>query len=159
MPKIRRVDLDTLDDVIKDIQSLRDRGYSQGGKWNLSQLCEHLTGTMRIGLDGTMKPLPYLARATLGNFVFWLFTRRVSRGIAGIKTMPELEPVDRDDDDQEVISVCLATLQEARDRTEPIPPYALTTSATLDQWRQMMIVHAQHHLEFLKPVDSNESVG
>ena len=29
---------------------LRSEGYSATGKWSLSQICEHLTATMRMGL-------------------------------------------------------------------------------------------------------------
>ncbi|TWT97022.1 hypothetical protein Pla108_27990 [Botrimarina colliarenosi] len=152
MPKLRRLKLESLDQVIDEVTRLRDHPYSRGGQWNLSQLCEHLTGTMRIGLDGSVKPFPWLLRATLGNLMFWLFASRVVRGVNGMKTLPQLEPAPSEADDPEAIERCLSTLREARDRREPLPPYPFTTSITNDRWRQMMVVHSQHHLEFLKPI-------
>lgn len=151
MPKLRRVDFHTLDEVITDIRNLRDKGYEQGGNWNLSQMCEHLGGTIRIGLDGTMKPLPWILRATVGNLMFWLFTRRLTRGINGIGTLPDLVPAEAESHNEALIDECLATMAEARDTTKLEHPYPLTTSVTLDKWQLMMVVHSQHHLEFLKP--------
>ena len=151
MPKVRRIDLYTLDEVIAEISRLRESGYSTGGNWNLSQMCEHLNGTMRIGLDGGSKPFPWIMRVTLGNFMFWLFRNRYTRGFNGINTLPELEPRELDAEDNALVDQCLTTLAEARDRTAPLPPYPIASQPTVVQWQQMMTVHAQHHLEFLKP--------
>lgn len=151
MPKVRRIDLYTLNEVIKEISQLRESGYSAGGNWNLSQMCEHLNGTMRIGLDGGLKPFPWILRVTLGNFMFWLFRNRYTRGFNGVSTLPELVPCGLDTEDDTLIDACLETLAEARDRTTPLPPYPVASQPTVEQWQQMMIVHAQHHLEFLKP--------
>ena len=154
MPKLRRVDLFTLDDVIADISALRDNGYECGGNWNLSQMCEHLGGTIRIGIDGTMKPLPGVVRVTLGNLMFWLFTRRLTRGFKGIKTLPQLVPSESKSDNDVLIDECLAIMAQARDLTELKHAYPLATSVTVEKWKQMMIVHSQHHLEFLSPRES-----
>ncbi len=151
MPKLRRIDLYSLDEVINEIKRLRESGYETGGNWNLSQLCEHLNGTVRVGLDGSMKPFPWIMRVTLGNFMFWLFRNRYTRGFNGVKTLPDLEPSERESDDQATIDECLTTHMEARDRTDPLPPYPIASQPTVEQWQQMMTVHAQHHLEFLKP--------
>ncbi|QDT70156.1 hypothetical protein MalM25_31010 [Planctomycetes bacterium MalM25] len=152
MPKLRRIELRSLDEVIREITDLRDNKYAQGGEWNLSQVCEHLTETVRIELDGAMKPLPWVLRATVGNFVFWLFASRIVHGLSGIPTLPQLVPKPLDADDSGSIERCLDTLHEARDCPALTHTYPLATSVTVDRWREMMTVHAQHHLEFLKPL-------
>lgn len=152
MPKLRQLRLHTLDEVAADIRRLREGGYEKGGEWSLPQMCEHLTGTMRIGLDGSMKPFPWVLRATLGNAMFWLFVSRTLKPGKGVKTLPQLEPgANIEPDDSEPIDRCLATLAEARDRTEPLPPYPFTTKISNNRWRDMMVAHSEHHLEFLRP--------
>ncbi len=155
MPKLRRLHFDTLDDAIDDITRLRTGGYTRGGKWNLSQLCEHIEGTIRIELDGTMKPLPWVFRATVGNLIFWLFASRVVHGVSGIPTLATLVPEPAESDDPAAIDRCLETLREARDAPELKHTYPLATGVTVERWRTMMAVHAQHHLEFLKPLDES----
>lgn len=161
MPKLRRFELHTLNEVIDDITMLRDRGYSRGGNWTLSQVCEHVAETLRVELDGTVKPLPWIVRATVGNLTFWLFTSRTVHGLSGIPTLKQLVPTGTPNqkDDPEKIEDCLRLLAEIRDRTEPIPPYPLATGVTLKKWQLMMVVHAQHHLEFLKPLAAERSAA
>lgn len=151
MPKLRRLELRTLDEVIDEITRLSQGSYSQGGNWNLTQVCEHLSDTIRVELDGTIKPLPWILRATVGNLVLWLFASRIVHGISGIPTLATLVPKPREADDPDRIAHCLETHAEARDCPELVHTYPLATSVTADRWREMMTVHAQHHLEFLKP--------
>lgn len=150
MPKLRRLRYENLSEVADEIARLRDGGYARGGAWSLEAMCDHLTKTMRIGLDGTHKPAPWLLRATIGNLVFWLFASRVLPGLSGVKTLPELVP--EGVVDAGAIDRCLDTLREAIARTAPLPTYPFATSVSLDRWRQMMLVHSEHHLEFLAPV-------
>lgn len=156
MPKLRRFELHTVAEVLQDIRALREQGYERGGNWSLSQVCEHLSGTIRVELDGSIKPMPWVVRATMGNLVFWLFTSRTLHGLSGVPTLKQLvpQPVNGDQDDPTKIDECLRLHEEVRDRTAPIPPYPLATGVTLEKWRLMMVVHAQHHLEFLRPLDA-----
>ncbi|MEM6654569.1 MAG: DUF1569 domain-containing protein [Planctomycetota bacterium] len=153
MPKLRRFELHSLDEVIAEITRLREGGYARGGNWNLTQVCEHLEGTIRIERDGTMKPLPWVVRATVGNLIFWLLASRVIHGVSGVRTLASLVPEPRDPthDDNAAIDRCLALHREARDIVELPHTYPLATGVSADRWKTMMTVHAQHHLEFLKP--------
>ena len=56
-----------------------------------------------------------------------------------------------DADDPAKIDRLLATLAEARDFTGPLPPYPLMDGLKLDQWKELMTIHAQHHLRRLEP--------
>jgi hypothetical protein len=149
MPK-RPLRFENFDQAIAEIERLRDGGYTPSGKWNLSQIGEHLTATMRIGLDGDSKPLPWLLRATVlrGLMEAMIFFRYMP---SGAKAPQEIQPAHRDADDPAVIETCLATLREARDFSGPLPEYPICTGMTLEKWRTLMLVHAAHHLAYLRP--------
>lgn len=149
MPKKRQLDLHSLDQVIAEIESLRDKGYTAHGNWNLSQIGEHLTGTMRIGIDGDEPRLPWAMRKLFGPMFRFFIWRRFMPSGAG--TLPRLQPEELTEDDPEKIDRCLATLAEARDFQGPLPPYPLMDGMTLPMWKDLMIIHAQHHLRFLTP--------
>lgn len=146
----RQLDFRTLNEAIAEIERLRSGGYTRTGNWNLTQVCEHLTATMRLGMDGGMRPLPWALRATVLRLVVAriLRTRRMPTG-AG--TLPSLVPHEARYDDDATIDMCLATLSEARDFAGPLPTYPLSTGIDLEKWRDLMCVHAAHHLGFLLP--------
>ena len=150
MPDRRTLDLRSLDDVAAEVTRLRDGGYTPTGKWNLSQTAHHLTETMRIGIDGDEKPLPWPMRKVVGLIFRWrVFPKRSMPD--GVGTLPRLTPEELEADDPAIIDRLLATLAEARDFPGPLPPYPLMDGLKLDEWKELMTIHAQHHLRFLEP--------
>jgi hypothetical protein len=148
MPRQRPLRLRTLDDAAAEVVRLRDGGYSPRGNWNLTQVCDHLTRTMRVGLDGHEPRLPWALRKLvwpLARYTLWR-GRMVSGAPAPAFVVPAVT-----EDDFSTVDVFFATLAEARDRRDPIPPYVLCDGLTLDDWRRLMVIHAQHHLAFLEP--------
>lgn len=145
----RPLDLRSLDDVIAEVQRLSDGGYTPTGAWNLSQVCEHLRETMRIGMDGDEPRLSWPMRKVFGC-VFWYVLRKRSM-MTGAPTIPRLTPKEMSEDDPAMIEACLATLAEARDFAGPLPPSPLMDGMTLEKWKDLMVIHAQHHLRFLQP--------
>jgi hypothetical protein len=160
MPR-RSLNLATLDDVASEIESLRDGGYSATGKWNLSQICEHLTATMRMGLDGGQQ-MPWLLRKTMGAWMIrsWLKNRAMR---SGLPTLDRLRPAAKSDgggmekvDDPATIATCLATLREVRDFRGTLPPHSMCDGIDLPTYKELCVIHAQHHLGFLAPRDTTE---
>lgn len=149
MAKRRPLDLRSLDDAAAEIARLRESGYTPTGKWNLSQICRHLTETMRLGMDGDQPPFPWIVRKIAAIVLAYALKHRWMP--AGAGTLPRLTPPDLADDDPAEIDRCLATLAEARDFAGPFPPYPLADGMTLERWKDLMVVHAQHHLRFLEP--------
>ncbi|MEO1498669.1 MAG: DUF1569 domain-containing protein [Planctomycetota bacterium] len=147
--KKRPLDLRSLDDVIAEVERLRDGGYTPRGKWNLSQICEHLRETIRIGIDGDEPRLSWIQRKVFGAIFFFVFRNRAM--MAGAPTIPRLTPEPMEADDPAMIDACLATLAEARDFPGPIPNYPLMDGITLEKWKDLMVIHSQHHLRFLQP--------
>lgn len=154
MAKKRQLDLRSLDDVIAEVERLRDGGYSATGRWNLSQICEHLRETMRIGIDGDEPRLSWVQRKVFGT-IFW-FVLRYRTMVNGAPTIPRLTPEPMEADDPAMIDRCLATLAEARDFAGPLPPYPLMDGMTLEKWKNLMVIHAQHHLRFLNPASAGD---
>ncbi|MEO0531377.1 MAG: DUF1569 domain-containing protein, partial [Planctomycetota bacterium] len=149
MAKRRPLDLHSLDGVIAEVIRLRGDGYTATGNWNLSQIGDHLSETMRIGMDGDEKRVAWPLRKVFG-VILWL-ARRNRTMVTGAPTLPRLEPAEIAEDDPAKIDRLLATLAEARDFAGPLPPYPLMDGMTLEKWKNLMVIHAQHHLRFLNP--------
>lgn len=165
MPR-RSLNLATLDDVVAEIERLERGGYTIGGKWNLSQICEHLTATMRMGLDGGQR-MPWLLRKTMGAWLIrsWLKNRALR---AGLPTLDRLLPRTKSDpiaseeasktpaDDRAAIATCIATLREVRDFAGELPPHSMCDRIDLPTYKELCVIHAQHHLGFLVPKNALE---
>jgi hypothetical protein len=148
--KRRSLDFRDADAVIAEIHRLREGGYAMLGKWNLSQMCEHIRETLRIGLDGKRKRMPWVLRTLIARPMVSraLKTRRMASGIPAPKEIVPTVP--GGPDDPAVIESCIATLIEARDTDGPLPPHPMC-DMTVDEWKQLNWVHAAHHLGFLVP--------
>lgn len=147
----RVVDFDCGEQVIAEVQRLQSSGYDQVGKWNLSQICEHLGKTIELGLRPTSKRMPWVIRKLVGEPMVrgWLKRRSMK---AGGMTAPALVPKPQrtGDDDPALIDRYLDVVREAEGFGGPLPPYVLG-DITLDDWKQLQWIHASHHLGFLLP--------
>lgn len=146
----RSLDLRDADAVIAEIKRLQEGGYTKLGKWNLAQMCDHIRATLRVGLDGAEKRMPWVAR-TLFVKPMVKYVIKTRKMMSGVKAPRELLPTVPDGvDDPGAIESCLATLIEARDTNGPLPPHPMC-DMTVDEWKQLNWVHAAHHLAFLVP--------
>ena len=120
------------------------------GKWNLTQICEHLDATMRLSLDGHSIRVHRLFRALIGGPMM-RHVIRTRRMMAGIPVVDPLRPRAPDGpDDPGIIDRCIATTERAREATETLHPHPVA-DLTTEQWKQLQWVHAAHHLGFLVP--------
>ncbi len=154
---IRKLNFESGDEVIAEIDRLRRSGYEATGKWNLTQICQHLTKTIRLGLEGARVRMPWLIRKTLGA---WIFGRilRTGRFLSNVSAPDILKPeVPRGPDDPALIEECKSWIARARDFEGPMPPHPLVDGLTVEKWQRLMWIHAAHHLGFLVPLsDSDE---
>lgn len=149
VPK-RKLDFRTADEVIGEIERLRINGYSKLKRWNLTQVCEHLTKTMEGEMNGLGFRFPWILRRTVGN---WM-TRRVLkiRAMPSISTLPSLRPTLGDGNERpEVIEQCITTVRKSARFDGSLDDYPFVDGLTHEQWRQFMWIHAAHHLGFLIP--------
>lgn len=147
----RSLDFQNTDELIQDIEHLRQVGYQKLGNWSLTQICEHLEKVTRGGMDGFDFKFPWIIRATIGRYFVskMLRTRKVPSLSAPKVFLPKPAPAEGEDDS--VIDRCLATSRRMKDFAGPFLPYPLATGVTLEDWRQIMLVHGAHHLSFLVP--------
>lgn len=150
MAKRRPLDLRTFDDVIAEVIRLRDGGYRSNGQWNLSQTADHLSETMRIGMDGDEPRVAWPLRKMM-TWVVRPIVFRTRSMVSGAPTLPRFTPEPMQADDPAKIERLVSTLAEARDFPGPLPPYPLMDGLSLAEWKELMTIHAQHHLRFLEP--------
>jgi hypothetical protein len=155
MPTRRELDFRNLDDVVKDMESLRAGGYFQIGGWDLVQVCGHLAEWMRFPLDGFPKPLVpirlmlWSMRLTVGPRLLRKTLQARSMPI-GRQTFPETVPPPGGDEAAAVQRFCqLVTRFQAHDgRYHPSPLFGAMDRETLTQ---LQLIHCSHHLSFLMP--------
>lgn len=149
--KRRSLDFHSGDEVIADINRLRESGYTRTKNWNLTQICEHLAATMNGGMDGFGFRLPWILRATIIKWGF-RYALRKRKLLSGAPTFKFLKPkMDAKADDDAVIDQCIETIRRADAFDGSLAEYALLDNLTADQWREFMWIHAAHHLSFLVP--------
>lgn len=146
----RLLDFHSGDEVIAEIERLRTGGYAKLKQWNLTQICEHLSATMEAEMTGLGFRLPWVLRATAGK----LLTHRIlrTRRMPSSPTLPRLQPqATADAEDEAVIAQCLETIRRTECYQGSLADYPFVDNLTHEQWRQLMWIHAAHHLGFLIP--------
>lgn len=154
--KKRHLDFHNDQEVIAEIERLRSSGYTKSKNWNLSQICEHLTATMKGGMEGFGFRAPWIMRATVIKWVFAniLKNRRMMSAPTVKKLVPSGSP---DQEDEGCIDDCIAMLKRAAEFPGPIEDYPLLNDLDVDDWKQFMWLHAAHHLGFLHPTSEGDA--
>ena len=147
MAKLRKLKFENFDQIIEDINQLRNSEYDQGGNWNLSQVCEHLSNTILLGIEGG-KPAPWFLRRVMFPVLFRVLIFMGSMP-SGATAPPEIVPPEREADDPESIDNCLRLLAIARDRQEKLPPNPIVAGMSLSNWKKLQLIHSAHHLAFI----------
>lgn len=151
----RDIDFHSGEEVIADIEHLRKAGYEKTKNWNLTQVCQHLAGTMNGGMDGFGFRLPWILRATVVKWVF-AYSLKKRKLMNGAPTFPSLQPKAEDNaDDDAVIDHCIETIRRAISFDGSMEDYALLDNLSVEDWRAFMWLHASHHLSFLVPSSQN----
>lgn len=157
----RELHFESLDDVLRDVESLQAGGCESLGRWELSQTCLHLADWMQFPLDGfPRQPAPirgllWLLRHTIGRRQFQriLATGRMP---AGGPTMPETVHVSGGED-----AAAVERLRHAITRFDahsgPLHPSPLFGPMDHDQARRLQLIHCAHHLSFLRPSIAGEA--
>ena len=147
----RNLDLRSANDVITEINGLREGGYAKTKNWNLTQVCQHLNETMKGGMDGFGFRAPWILRATVMKWIF-NYALKSRKMMSGAPTLKSLKPDgDVGQDDDAVIDECIATIKRAESYDGSMEDYPLLNGLTPDKWRDIMWLHASHHLGFLVP--------
>ena len=145
----RDLDFRDFDPLIADLNRLRDEGYERVGNWSLSQACDHLAIFIRGSMDGFDRMLPWIVRATVGRLLLrWVLNSRKMK--AGLKVPKDFLPQSPREDDQAVASL-VELIERFRNHKGPCRPSPLFGNLSHQQWSQLHLIHAAHHLSFLVP--------
>lgn len=152
IPTRRDLQFSTFDQVAADVTELETLGYKRCGNWTLGQICDHLSVFLRGSLDGFSWKIPWIFRVTIGRY----FLRRILRqkkmavGIRVPKVFLPGEPAG----DAESVKSFLQLLQRYQDHTGPMAPSPLAGTLSPQEWDQLHLIHAAHHLSFLRRTGS-----
>jgi hypothetical protein len=151
----RQLRFDTLEDVIRDAEALRAKGYDRVGNWDLAQCCGHLAAWFRYQLDGfpraplLLRPVFWLIRTTAGK---WMARKMLAGGKMkeGMQTIPQSVPTPGGDAAAAVADL-RATIDRWKAHTGALHPSPLFGSMPRDEWVKGHLIHCAHHLSFLVP--------
>tara|TARA_R110002049_G_scaffold4601_2_gene31726 strand:- start:12278 stop:12757 length:480 start_codon:yes stop_codon:yes gene_type:complete len=146
---------ENFDQVIEQVQQRLNDGYTQMGKWNLAQCCEHLSEWMRYAMEGYPKsPLPIrvmvgLLKATMGRR---LLANALKDGFKdGLPTIPQSVAAPDKSTDADAVRRLADMIERLKSYRGPIQPSPLYGPLEHDELMQLHLVHCAHHLKFLKP--------
>lgn len=149
MPR-RQLRFQDFDSVARELEDLRQSGYTKVGKWDLSQVCEHLSIAMKGSIHGmNVRPAPWLVRKLVAPFVYRSIIK-TGKMMEGIKVPDLLLPGDSSNDAQAVAD-CILDLETVKNHQGPFAPHPFFGALAPDEWKQLHLVHAAHHLSFLIP--------
>ena len=149
-PKRRPLDFQTLAEVQADVSWLVEAGYDRLGDWSLAQVCDHLTLFMRQSLEGFEFRLP-LPLQWIGRRVALPLTLRRRRMPAGMRSPSSLLPPTTQTGDREAVDRLSLMLDRVSQHGGELEPSPLFGRMSREQWRQIHLIHASHHLSFLIP--------
>lgn len=151
----RNLTFSTYDELIGEIERLEGSPYRRNGRWSLGQVCRHLNYFQRGSLEGFGFKLPWLVRRFIGK----PFLRKLLAGEPmpkGGRTIPKAVPAETVDEAAE-IAEAKALLARLRDSGGPLHPSPFFGEMTPEEWKEVHLRHAAHHLNFLVPGEGGPS--
>jgi hypothetical protein len=151
----RTLDFRTWDDLVRDVETLHEHGYQRVGNWSLAQICGHLADWMSFPLDGS-PPMAFPMRLVLWALRHTIGVRERRRRLAtrsmpsGWKTLPStVHPPS--DDEAAAVERLRHVVARFKTHTAPLHPSPLYGDMNREEWTQLQLIHAAHHLSFLIP--------
>jgi hypothetical protein len=145
----RKLDFRTWEDVTQDIERLNQQGYDRTGNWDLSQILEHVGEGLRTAVNGTLHRGPWVVRNLIGPLVLrHVISRR--RMKAGIK-VPKWWLPGPATDESKAIEKFSSSIQAFQQLSTQPHPHPFLGNLSKQQWNDLALIHASHHLSFLTP--------
>jgi hypothetical protein len=154
----RALRFSTLADVKADLLELHSRSYTKNGKWDLSQVAEHLSDWMAFPMDGfpqmpfVIKLLIGAMRVTRGKSLYKKFVAN-QRMPTGQPTMPQTVhlPSTANDGNQRSVERLITLIDRLEGFRGPIHPSPLFGALNYDELVALQLAHCAHHFSFLVP--------
>jgi len=149
----RSLKLECLRDSVAEVQRLHELGYAKAGNWDLSQICQHLTKTLKMSIEGAPFNLPFFLKPVAR----WMLFDTVMAGKPTrlpLKTVPQFLPNDSADNMQDIADYESFVNKVMDDGVDLIATHPIFGPITSSEWRSFHAWHAAHHLSFLLPKTS-----
>lgn len=154
-PKKRPLHFDGFDDVMRDVYSLKDNGYTSNGNWTLAQTCGHVADWMTYPMDGFpkapffMRPLFWLMKVTVGPGMKRKILAEGFKG--GMPTAPQSVPEPDALSDAEGVQRLQEAIERVNNHTGELIPSPLFGPMDKETLVKVSLLHAEHHLGYLEP--------
>lgn len=154
-PQRRELKFSDLDDVVRDVENLREKGYYKAGTWDLAQVCGHVNDFVVYALDGYPRSgiiigsLLTLIRVTAGKRIL---RRTLQAGSmpAGKPTMPQsVHPPGENVD--AAVNKLKETVHRFKNHQGELHSSPVFGRLSTDECKRLNLIHAAHHLSFLIP--------
>jgi hypothetical protein len=145
----RDLEFKDFDAVRAELDRLHLNGYDKAGAWDLAQICDHLNYFMTGSLDGHQFKVPWIFKALLGRIVLRriLTNRKMKRGVfTPQKPLPEAGG-----DEAAAVDKFKNTITRFDAHKGEFIDSPFFGHLTPDQWRDLHLTHAGHHLGYLIP--------
>ena len=146
----RELVFNSYDELIAELERLKESEYEQLGNWKLGDVCFHLNFYFTGSLDGFRQMLPWIIRVLIGKPALWWLLRHEYK--PGSTTVPKSVPKGNNNID-ETVNITIGLLKLLSEAKE-LQPSALFGALTVDQWKELHLQHAAHHLSFIIPKPS-----
>jgi hypothetical protein len=145
----RQLDFNDFPAVLAEVERLHRDGYEKLGHWDLAQVCDHLTYFMQGSLDGYTFRVPWLFKVLFGRLALGLILKN-RRMKAGITTPQKPLPAPGGDESAAIerYRQVVERLQAHQGELHASPFFGYLTP---QQWRELHLIHASHHVGFLRP--------
>jgi hypothetical protein len=150
----RKLAFRSLEDVLAEAERLARDPARTLGNWSIGQILDHLAAWMEFSIDGVPARVPWLVRLFARPFRSWVLRRPMPAGFRWpeetAKRVCPQRPVSVEEG-LEHLRRAVGRLR-AESRRAPSP---LLGKLTPDQWEQLHLRHAEHHLSFVVPADTS----
>jgi len=145
----RHLDFQTWPDLLADIDHLRQAHYDRAGNWDLSQILDHVGEGLRTALHGIDHQAAWIIRRFIGPLILKriLSQRRMKTGIK----VPQWWLPGPSHDESAAVDQFRAQVSAFQGMTSTPFPHPFFGPLTKQQWNDLVLVHAAHHLSFLIP--------
>lgn len=149
-----KIKFDSFADVESFVRNLQRVGYVSHGKWNLSQICEHLSDWMSYPMSGFPKSGPiigavlFCVRCLAGKKLYRdvVATQRMKPGQPTIPASVHPDKLDESRSVQRLVDT-MHSLQNYQGTLIPSPLFGKLTHS---EYVSLHIAHCAHHLAFLE---------
>ena len=153
MPKRRRVQFASLEDVGRESQALLKSGYQRVGQWSLGTLTDHLGKALVYSCEGFprhwSRPVQRILRRL---FLKKLLSREQTRW-----RFPAPIGVDLHVSDPDGVASLLDGIERFQRQGSPRSQHPVLGELSREQWLQFHFWHCEHHLSFLLPATKQVS--